>query len=329
MVYSLKNLVVLTIRLGAIFALVLSFSQSLSAQSYTKGQHIEPAFEGWRPLPDGTFNLMFGYMNENWEEEPNVPIGPENSFSPGDPDRGQPTHFLPRRNRFTFEVNVPADWGDRELVWTLKVNGVERKAYATLKADYLVDNMVIASETGSLGAGTSSPESRANIPPIVTVQGDSIRTAKVGQPIRLQTLVVDDGLPTPTDVVAEARRFAEFAGGPLAAAFVTPEAVAKRRFASPPTRVTVGKVNGLFLSWNVYRGEGKVTFDPPMPKPWEDTRTSANSPWGALWVPPPIPEDGMYDVSVTFEEPGTYVLWGRADDGGLYHDGYITVNVTE
>jgi hypothetical protein len=37
----------------------------------------------------------------------------------------------------------------------------------------------------------------------------------------------------------------------------------------------------------------------------------------------------MYDVNVTFEEPGTYVLWGRADDGGLYHDGYITVNVTE
>jgi hypothetical protein len=91
----------------------------------------------------------------------------------------------------------------------------------------------------------------------------------------------------------------------------------------------VDKVNGLFLSWNVYRGEGPVSFDPPMPKPWEDTRTSANSPWGALWVPPPIPEDGVYDVDVTFEEPGTYVLWGRADDGGLYHDGYVTVNVTE
>ncbi|MFK7863663.1 MAG: hypothetical protein AB8B95_05475 [Pseudohongiellaceae bacterium] len=305
------------------------FAQVATAQSYTKGQHVEPAFEGWRPLPDGTFNLMFGYMNENWEEEPDVPIGEANSFSPGNPDRGQPTHFLPRRNRFTFEVNVPADWGDRELVWTLNVNGVERKAYATLKADYLVDNMVIASETGSLGAGTSSPESRANVPPIVTVQGDAIRTVRVGEPMRLQTQVTDDGLPTPTDVVAEARRFAEFAGGPLAAAFVTPEAVSKRRFSTPPTRVTVGKVNGLFLSWNVYRGAGKVTFDPPMPKPWEDTRTSANSPWGALWVPPPIPEDGMYESTVTFEEPGTYVLWGRADDGGLYHDGYLTVNVTE
>lgn len=316
-------------KLASLMALALLLAPGAFADTYIKGQHIEPAFEGWRPNPDGTFNMMFGYMNENWEEEPDVPVGDENFFAPGDPDRGQPTHFLPRRNRFTFEVTVPSDWGDRELVWTLNVHGVERKAYATLKPDYLVDNMVIASETGSLGAGTSSPESRANTPPVVTVQGDDIRTVRVGQPLQLQTLVVDDGLPTPTDVVAEARRFAEFAGGALAAAFVTPEAINKRRLSSPPTRVTVGKVNGLFLSWNVYRGAGKVEFDPPMPKPWEDTRTSANSPWGALWTPPPVPEDGVYNTTVTFDEPGTYVLWGRADDGGLYHDDYITVNVTE
>ncbi len=316
-------------KVAALIAVAFLMSSGATAQTYRSGQHIEPAFEGWRHNPDGTFNLMFGYMNENWEEQPNVPVGPNNLFSPGEADRGQPTHFLPRRNRFTFEVTVPADWGDRELVWTLNVNGVERKAYATLKADYLVDNMVIASETGSLGAGTSSPESRANIPPVVAVQGDTLRTVRVGEPLSLQTLVTDDGLPTPSDPVAEARRFAEFAGGALAAAFVTEEAIAKRLLMTPPTRVTVGKTNGLFLSWNVFRGAGKVTFDPPQSKPWEDTRAGANSPWGALWLPPELPEDGMHDVQVTFDEPGTYVLWGRADDGGLYHDGYITVNVTE
>lgn len=307
----------------------VALSPLASAQTYRSGQHVEPAFEGWRPNDDGTFNLMFGYMNENWEEEPDVPVGENNMFSPGEADRGQPTHFLPRRNRFTFEVQVPADWGDRELVWTLNVNGVERKAYGTLKADYLVDNMVIASETGSLGAGTSSPESRANIPPVVTVQGDDIRTVRAGQPLRFTTHVSDDGLPTPSDPVEQARQFAEFAGGPLAAALVTEENVRQRLLLSPPVKVTVDKINGLFLSWNVYRGEGEVTFDPPMPRPWEDTRAGSNSPWGALWMPPTPPEDGMYDVEVTFEEPGTYVLWGRADDGGLYHDAYITVNVTE
>jgi hypothetical protein len=281
------------------------------ADTYQQGRHVEPAYEGWRPNPDGTFSFMFGYMNENWSEEPDAAIGDNNSFSPGDADRGQPTHFLPRRNRFNFEVIVPSDWGDRELVWTLNINGVERKAYATLKDDYLVDNMVIASETGSLGPGTSSPESRANIPPIATIQGDNIRSTRVGEAVILSTQVIDDGLPV-------TRRDKT----------ITEDAL-RRRMMRAPSKLTVQKINGLFLAWNVYRGEGKVTFDPPMPKPWEDTRTAANSPWGALWLPPEIPEDGIYEVTATFDEPGTYILWTRADDGGLYHDDYITVNVTE
>ena len=318
-----------TTKIIALAAVAAIFSQGVFADTYNKGRHVEPAYEGWRPNDDGSFNFMFGYMNENWEEEPDMAVGDSNFFSPGDADRGQPTHFLPRRNRFTFEVTVPSDWGDRELVWTLNVNGVERKAYATLKPDYLVDNMVIASETGSLGAGTSSPESRSNIPPVVSVQGDVIRTVRVGEPLTLETHVVDDGLPTPTDRVTEARRFAEFVGGPLAAAFITEDSIRDRLLLTPPIRVTVGKINGLFLSWNVYRGAGDVSFDPPLSKPWEDTRTSANSPWGSLWTPPPVPEDGNYAVTVTFDKPGTYVLWARADDGGLYHDGYITVNVSE
>jgi hypothetical protein len=299
----------LAVLASVVFLLVTPLT--VTAETYQAGQHVEPAYEGWRPNPDGSFSFMFGYMNENWFEEPNVAVGENNFFSPGEADRNQPTHFLPRRNRFTFEVVVPADWGERELVWTLNVNGVERKAYATLAQDYQVDNIVIASETGSLGAGTSSPESRANLPPIVTVQGDSIRTARVGEPLKLVTQVADDGLPKP-------KRESTISERSL-----------KARMMRPPTRITVGKVNGLFLSWNVYRGEGKVTFDPPLPKPWEDTRTSANSPWGSLWLPPEVPEDGLYDVTATFDEPGTYILWGRADDGGLYHDGYITVNVTE
>ena len=317
--------------LGAVSLLLVGMllAQTGAAQTYSKGRHVEPAFEGWRPNDDGTFNMMFGYMNENWEEAPDVPVGDNNFFSPGDMDRGQPTHFLPRRNRFTFEVTVPSDWGDRELVWTLNVNGVERKAYATLRQDYLVDNMVIASETGSLGAGTSSPESRANVPPVVTVQGDQIRAARVNEPLNLRAQVADDGLPEPTDPVEEAREFAEFAGGPLAAALVTPEAIMQRRLMSPPVKVTVNKVNGLYYSWNKWRGPGDVSFDPPQVKVWEDTRTSANSPWGALWLPPELPEDGVFEVNATFSEPGEYVLWGRADDGGLYNDAWITVNVSE
>lgn len=290
--------------------------------TYRSGQHIEPAYEGWWKNEDGTFSFVFGYMNENWEAELDIPVGDGNFFSPGDPDRGQPTHFLPRRNRFTFEVVVPGDWGERELVWTVtSPNGETRRAYATLAADYVIDNVVIASETGSLGAGTSSPESRANQPPQVTVLGDTVegqhvRRARVGEPLVLRAKVEDDGIPKPSRP-----RYRD-------------EASWRSTILRPPTRITVGKHNGLFLSWNVYRGpvggnmvQGSVAFDPPQVKPWEDTRTSANSPWGALWVPPPVPADGIYETQVTFDQPGTYVLWGRADDGGLYHDQYVTVHV--
>lgn len=287
--------------------------------SYRKGQHVEPAYEGWRENEDGTFSFIFGYFNENWEEEVDVPVGANNYFSPGDADRGQPTHFLPRRNRFTFEIVVPADWGDQELVWELtSPNGLTKRAYATLATDYVIDNVVIASETGSLGAGTSSPESRANIPPQLTVLGDNVRRVRVGEPLQLRAQVIDDGIPKP-------RR-----------SRLNSEESLQRAMLNPPSRITVGKRNGLFLSWNVYRGpdssagdiQGAVDFEPPQVKPWEDTRTSANSPWGALWQPPAVPEDGIYETEVTFDTPGTYILWGRADDGGLYHDQYVTVTVT-
>ena len=197
------------------------------------------------------------------------------------------------------------------MAWTLNVNGVERKAYATLRQDYLVDNMVIASETGSLGAGTSSPESRSNLPPVITLQGDSVRVGQVGNPIELEAHIWDDGLPN-------RRRETSNTSDEL-----------QRRMLRPPSRVTVGKVNALYMSWNLYRGDGNLVIDPPLPKPWEDTRASANSPWGPLWLPPEIPEDGIYKATVTFDKPGSYVLWGRADDGGLYHDTYVTVHVSE
>jgi hypothetical protein len=44
--------------------------------------------------------MFFGYMNSNWEEELDVPIGPDNHIDPGGPDQEQPTHFYPRRNMF-------------------------------------------------------------------------------------------------------------------------------------------------------------------------------------------------------------------------------------
>src|SRR5687768_5142312 len=134
----------------ASFVVVLAWqTASTQSLSYLRGQNVSPAFEGWEKNEDGSFNMMFGYMNRNWEEEVDVPVGPDNNISPGAPDQGQPTHFLPRRNRFVFKVRVPADWGKKELIWTLTTKGKTERAYASLREDSL--RVLAQRRVGALG----------------------------------------------------------------------------------------------------------------------------------------------------------------------------------
>src|SRR6476661_1524195 len=86
--------------------------QAASAQTrftYSSGQRLSPAYEGWWPKEDGSATMFFGYMNTNWLQEFDIPIGPGNAIEPGGPDQGQPTHFFPRRNPFLFTIRVPKD----------------------------------------------------------------------------------------------------------------------------------------------------------------------------------------------------------------------------
>jgi hypothetical protein len=312
-----------------VFAVSAISARSAGAQSltYTRGQNVAPAYEGWEQAADGTKYFLFGYMNRNWEEEIDVPVGPDNSFNVGGADQGQPTHFLPRRNRFIFRVKVPKDFGAKdELIWTLTTHGKTEKAYATLRQDYIVDDVVKASETGALGAGTSSPEVRSNKSPTIGIEEIKSRTVKVGEPLTAVSIVKDDGIPKrrPPSREAIQRAQARAAEDPaLANALKNPTM-------NPPTRITVGKNLGLHVSWFVYRQPvgAKVTFDPPQVKAWEDTRAGANSPWAPAWTPTPVPADGKQPVTITFSDPGTYVLRCRADDGALVGDEEVTIVVT-
>lgn len=320
------------IALVAATAVVLT-SGSLTGQSlsYSRGQNVSPAYEGWEEDADGTKYFVFGYMNRNWQEELDVPVGPENTFNIGEPDQGQPTHFLPRRNRFVFRVPVPKGFSDKdELIWTLATRGKVERAYASLRTDYKMDDVVRASETGALGAGSSSPEIRANKPPKLELQGRKSLTAKVGETVTLSAVVTDDGIPK--------RRGSGLSGSAVSnvgsrndariseTSAENPQRV--NRAMLPPQRVTVGKNVGLHVTWYVYRGAGKVTFSPDQVMAWEDTRAGANSPWAPIWAPPQLPADGRVSVQVTFHEPGTYILRSHADDGALTADGQVTVLVT-
>src|SRR6476620_8227479 len=111
------------LRLSAIFAAAVSlpvFAQSGASQLVTvrhaSGQGVAPVYEGFDVNPDGSFNMWFGYMNRNYEEELDLPVGPDNHFEPG-VDRGQPTHFIVRRHKDVFKVVVPKDFGDQKLEW--------------------------------------------------------------------------------------------------------------------------------------------------------------------------------------------------------------------
>jgi len=100
----------------------------VSAQvQYARGQNVAPVFEGWEHNPDGTYSMVFGYLNRNYEEEVDIPLGPGNTITLGGEtfgDRGQPTHFYPRRQRFLFRVVVPKDWDKQQkVVWTLTSRG--------------------------------------------------------------------------------------------------------------------------------------------------------------------------------------------------------------
>jgi hypothetical protein len=288
-----------------------------------------PAYEGWEEDEDGARYFLFGYMNANWEEELDVPVGPDNyvavsgsatdgqeagEFMPATADQGQPTRFQPRRNRFVFRVPVPD--GAEEMIWTLTAKGETNTAYATLAIDYKVDSMVKASEQGAIGAGSSNPTIRANVIPVLTVEGPSERTVRVGEPLALVAIATDDGVPEPR----QGRRLRRSRSR---------EGQSDNPLWRRPGQGTVGSARGLRLSWYVYRGPGEATFDPLQAKVWEDSRAHANSPWANYWETPPLPEDDTWRVEVMFSQPGTYVLRCLAADGALGADSDVTVTVTE
>ena len=294
----------------------LLFVQAAAAQmrfTYSKGQALSPAYEGWMPNDDGSFTMYFGYMNTNWLEEFDIPTGAANSIEPGGPDQGQPTHFYPRRNPFLFTIRLPKDFGSKELIWTLTANGRTEHAYASLKTDYQIDKQVISTEVGG-DFGSLRDELRTNIPPKLEVEGDKRRTVKVGEPLELVAYASDpDNLPARRDPKAQP------------AANVAAAAVLYR----PPSSIVPASGPGLRLSWIVYRGSAAdVSFNPEQMKTWTDTRAYANSPWSPPYLIPETPPDHRWAVDATFREPGTYVLRAVTSDGAIFTYENVTVVVT-
>src|SRR5256885_9583743 len=131
---------------------LLAQSQSTELHvRFNSGQAVVPIYEGWERVPDGSFNMVFGYLNRNHVQELNLAVGAQNGFDPGPADRGQPTYFYPRENHFLFKVNVPKDWDKKkELVWTVVANGKSEAARATLLDIWEIDRKVEVSHNGGV-----------------------------------------------------------------------------------------------------------------------------------------------------------------------------------
>lgn len=190
--------------------------------TYSRGQNVVAAFDGWERHADGTFGLVFSYYNRNYGEMIDVPIGPENTIEPGGPDQGQPTHFLPARHKFVFSVTVPKDWDPKKrLVWTLIVRGKTEKANAFLLPEWEINNQVRAQNGDSSHPVTVGNAADYNEAPVIT-PGPAQRIT-MPSTATLTAGVKDDGLPKP-----RVRR--QTAGAPT-----TPQ-------------------SQLFVNWVMYRG---------------------------------------------------------------------------
>lgn len=249
-----------------------------SGIQYRSGQTVVPAFEGWQPNTDGTYSFWFGYLNRNYEEELNIPVGPNNFFDGGTQDHGQPAYFLPRRNMFVFKVNVPKDWPkDKILTWTLTSHGQTFKAKASLNIAWEVNNGVISENAGS---GTYDPANEAP-----TITGSTSASVTLPNTLTLTASATDDGHPKPKPQRAR-RGTAEAKGDDLTG---IPSII--------PENLMRG--TGLNVRWVLYRGPGPVTFDPPKQppvygKPVTSTTQATFSLPGDYWVRA-IASDGMLE----------------------------------
>jgi hypothetical protein len=264
---------------------LIAFSQAPAIEPIKdSGQSVTGAFEGWYQNPDGTYNLLLGYMNRNGKETLDIPVGPNNRIEPGGPDQGQPTYFMTRRQWGVFTITVPKDFGNKKLTWTIVANGQSTSIPLNLNPLWVVEPL--------------KDDATGNTPPVLRFEPNGTpftgpprgfaktMTAKVSEPLVLDLWATDDGrIPperggaaSPTPAAATARGAATRGAAAAAARGIV------------AARATAGRAT---LSWSKFRGPGEVTFDPP--RPMSDA-------------------EGKATTSAKFSAPGEYILRIQAND---------------
>jgi hypothetical protein len=260
----------------------------------SKNEAVFPYFEGWYGNADGSATILLGYYNRNTEQTLDVPIGPNNRIEPGGPDRGQPSHFLPRRQYGVFTITVPKDAATQKITWTLTANNLTNAVTVWLNPPYFVEPFkniangntpprLKFSETGAIMQGpprllAQTLEARVNQPlPLVAWASDAPATydATTNKYLTLEEVAARqakeaeergssaraparrENTPPPAPAAADTPPPAVIDGRviPMAATTAAARLAAARAAASD-----AGGPADVTLVWTKYRGPGDVTF---------------------------------------------------------------------
>ena len=269
---------------------------------YDKGQTIQPIFQGWSRNEDGTFDMHFGYLNRNYSEDLHVPVGADNFIDMAGLDniQNQPSYFHARENRDLFTVTVPADFGNREIVWRLTTQGQTLEAVGWLQSKWEIDEY---------GGYTPTPEVLANQRPQLSIE--SAASVTLPAKLTLTASVTDDGLPERKPASENQERpVNEWNRTEL---LTRPEGALPLPVNVPHLRTSVrgdmirptAPRDKLTVTYSVWRGPANITVEPLFNEVVNGTASS----------------------QITFTEPGEYQLRVEAFDGGKSSIEYVTVNV--
>lgn len=153
------------------------------------GGPVYPAYEGWYSNPDGSYMLLVGYFNPNTEETVEVLVGEANFISPGPPDRGQPTIIPPGRGYGVFTIQVPADFGDEQLSWTLTANDQTVTVPMHLDPQWIVEPFKDAANGNEPPTIRFSPDGEGHRGPPVGIAHSL--SGSVGIPVELRVWTTD------------------------------------------------------------------------------------------------------------------------------------------
>ena len=238
------------------------------------GGSVTAAFEGWYDNPDGTHSFLIGYFSRNTEAELDIPIGPNNHFEPGPVDMGQPTHFLPGRRYGMFTYTVP-----KEFTRTQKLSWVLVANGVTTSVPFYMSPDYNVSPFKS---SEESPGGGYNLPPVLRFNEKGLSfQGPAATPSKSFNRTATVGAPMALDLLADDdAKYSTGTNAPM-------------RNAPPPVNLTLSK----------YRGPGVVTFGTAKPKFDALKGGKVDEPYS-----------GKASTTVTFSEPGDYMLHVTAND---------------